>query len=434
MSTFRVATAYSYDNTIARLQRRQAELAEQQDKLSSGKRVRTISDDPAAAALAEREQARMQRVQADQRALEASRRSLELAESTLATVTDLYHRAKELIVQGGNGALNASDRQVIAEELDGIRERILALANSQDTLGRPLFMGQGVLNDLPRPFRENLVTPVATTYGPDGRVVQPDFLRGQTAATETSLPGIVDGYPIFAGRLEGAASAIVAADTPNSGTARAIDVRVIDAASLDTTHVFTLDDTTNNEGHYTLTYNAGTWQVLRTNNKTGPAITPLTPPPPTPVTVATVDGVTQIDFAGLRVRIEGTPANGDVFRVSPSVPTNVWETFDRAIGALNGESGYDLAQELAVVNQDLALRLDRLMTARAQLGDWLNRADSMKAAMRSREDYHIEQASELTDLDMVEAISRFQTQQLGYQAGLSSYAQVQRLSLFQYLA
>ncbi|MDM7457116.1 MAG: flagellin, partial [Tepidimonas sp.] len=42
--------------------------------------------------------------------------------------------------------------------------------------------------------------------------------------------------------------------------------------------------------------------------------------------------------------------------------------------------------------------------------------------------------SELTDLDMVEAISRFQTQQLAYQAGLSSYAQVQRLSLFQYLA
>jgi len=429
MSVYRVATAHSYDNTIRRLQQRQAELSEQQDKLSSGKRVRTISDDPAAAALAEREQARMQRLVADQRALDASRRNLELAEGTLATITDLYHRAKELIVQGGNGSLTPVDRHTIAQELSGLRDRILALANSQDTLGRPLFMGQGVLNDLPRPFRENLVTPVTTTYGPDGRVVQPDFLRGQTAATETSLPGIVDGYPIFAGRLQGAASAIVAADTPNSGTARAIDVRVTNASSLDTTHVFTLDDTTNNEGHYTLTYNAGTWQVLRTNNKIGPAVTPVTP-----VTVATVDGVTQIDFAGLRVRIEGTPANGDVFRVTPSVPENVWETFDRAIGALNGKTGYDLAQELAVVNQDLALRLDRLMTARGQLGDWLNRADEMKAAMKAREDYHIVQLSELTDLDMVEAISRFQTQQLGYQAGLSSYAQVQRLSLFQYLA
>jgi flagellar hook-associated protein 3 FlgL len=431
MSVYRVATAYSYDNTIRRLQQRQAELSEQQDKLSSGKRVRTISDDPAAAALAEREQARMQRLVADQRALDASRRNLELAEGTLATITDLYHRAKELIVQGGNGSLTPVDRRTIAQELTGLRDRILALANSQDTLGRPLFMGQGVLNDLPRPFRENLDNPVTTTYGPDGRAVQPNFLRGQTAATETSLPGIVDGYPIFAGRLQGAAAAIVAADTPNSGTARAIDVRVIDAASLDTTNVFTLDDTTDYEGHYTLTYNAGLWTVQRTTNKTGSANTSL---PPSSVDVATVDGVTQIDFAGLRVRIEGTPANGDVFRVSPSVPTNVWETFDRAIGALNGETGYDLAQELAVVNQDLALRLDRLMTARGQLGDWLNRADEMKAAMKAREDFHIEQLSELTDLDMVEAISRFQILQLGYQAGLSSYAQVQRLSLFQYLA
>jgi flagellar hook-associated protein 3 FlgL len=325
MSTFRVATAYSYDNTIARLQRRQAELAEQQDKLSSGKRVRTISDDPAAAALAEREQVRMQRVQADQRALEASRRSLELAESTLATVTDLYHRAKELIVQGGNGALNALDRQVIAEELDGIRERILALANTKDTLGRPLFMGLGVEDPQTRPFEAVTGAPLPL-YGADDRAVRAYGVAGQEPPTETSLPTGLDGRVIFG---------------------------------------FSYDGTTYTQGN-----------------------------------------------------------------------DSIWETLDRAIYALrnNTLTPGQLSTELGQANSNLATRLDAVMTARAQLGDWLNRADSMKAAMRSHEDYHIKQASELTDLDMVEAISRFQTQQLGYQAGLSSYAQVQRLSLFQYLA
>ncbi|MFN3612190.1 flagellin [Tepidimonas sp.] len=322
MSTvYRVATAYSYDSTINRLQQRGAQLAESQDQLSSGKRVRRISDDPSAAALAKREQARMQRIQSDQRALEAARRNIELAESTLGTINDLYHRAKELIVQGGNGALNASDRRTIAEELEGIRERILALSNTQDTLGRPLFMGQGTLNTSGQPFVESVVAPTPQTYGSDSRVVQWQGVAGQNAPTETSLPHILDGERIF-----------------------------------------------------------------------GPS---------------------------------GTQANG-----------SIWETLDRAIIALENPSlsANQLATELGQANANLTVRLDAVLSARGQLGDWLNRADAVQTALKAREDYHIAQQSELTDLDMVEAISRFQTQQLAYQAGLSSYAQVQRLSLFQYLA
>ncbi len=322
MSTvYRVATAYSYDSTINRLQQRGAQLAELQDQLSSGKRVRRISDDPSAAALAEREQARMQRIQSDQRALEAARRNIELSESTLGDVNDLYLRAKELIVQGGNGALNASDRRTIADELEGIRERILALSNTQDTLGRPLFMGQGTLNTSGQPFVESVVAPTPQTYGNDSRIVQWQGVAGQSAPTETSLPHILDGERIF-----------------------------------------------------------------------GPS---------------------------------GTQAND-----------SIWETLDRAIIALKNPSlsANQLATELGQANANLTVRLDAVLSARGQLGDWLNRADAVQAALKAREDYHIAQQSELTNLDMVEAISRFQTQQLAYQAGLSSYAQVQRLSLFQYLA
>lgn len=322
MSTvYRVATAYSYDSTINRLQQRGAQLAELQDQLSSGKRVRRISDDPSAAALAEREQARMQRIQSDQRALEAARRNIELSESTLGDVNDLYLRAKELIVQGGNGALNASDRRTIADELEGIRERILALSNTQDTLGRPLFMGQGTLNTSGQPFVESVVAPTPQTYGNDSRIVQWQGVAGQSAPTETSLPHILDGERIF-----------------------------------------------------------------------GPS---------------------------------GTQAND-----------SIWETLDRAIIALKNPSlsANQLATELGQANANLTVRLDAVLSARGQLGDWLNRADAVQTALKAREDYHIAQQSELTNLDMVEAISRFQTQQLAYQAGLSSYAQVQRLSLFQYLA
>ncbi len=50
----RIATANAYDSGIDSLVRRQSELAEMQDKMTSGKRVAKASDDPAAAARAER--------------------------------------------------------------------------------------------------------------------------------------------------------------------------------------------------------------------------------------------------------------------------------------------------------------------------------------------------------------------------------------------
>jgi flagellar hook-associated protein 3 FlgL len=322
MSIYRVATAYSYDSTISRLQQRQSELAEQQDQLSSGKRVRRVSDDPAAAALAERERARQQRVQADLRALEASRRSLELAESTLSDVTDLYQRAKELIVRGGDGALNANDRQSIAHELEGIRERLLALANTKDTNGQPLFMGLGVSNPDGNPFVAGTLPPPLPNpgYGPDGRSVGWTGVSGQRSATADTLPMALDGLRIFG----------------------------------------------------------------------------------------------------------ASPADTDQGNDS------IWETLDRAILALQNDT--NVQANLTIANQQLQQRLDAVLTARGQLGDWLNRADQMQAAFQARNDYHVAQESELTDLDMLAAISRFQTLQLGYQAGLQAYAQVQRLSLFQYLA
>ena len=81
MSIYRVATANTFDRTIQNINRRQTELAQAQEQLSSGKRVNRASDDAVAATLAERAQNRLARVQADQTALEASRSSLTLVEA-----------------------------------------------------------------------------------------------------------------------------------------------------------------------------------------------------------------------------------------------------------------------------------------------------------------------------------------------------------------
>ena len=76
----RISTSNSYDAAIDSLIRRQTDMATAQEQLTTGNRVNRASDDPAAAARAERALAAEANTDAAQRAVDASNRvSEELA-------------------------------------------------------------------------------------------------------------------------------------------------------------------------------------------------------------------------------------------------------------------------------------------------------------------------------------------------------------------
>ncbi len=139
----RITAANAYENSLATLQRRQQSLNDAQAQLTSGKKVLQGSDDPAAAARAERALAQMQRAEANQRALDASINAMQLTESALGDAGELLQQARELVVQAGNGSLGASDRRILGEALRGLRADLLSTANRSDGAGRYLFAGQG---------------------------------------------------------------------------------------------------------------------------------------------------------------------------------------------------------------------------------------------------------------------------------------------------
>jgi flagellar hook-associated protein 3 FlgL len=139
----RITAANAYENSLATLQRRQQSLSDAQAQLTSGKKVLKASDDPAAAARAERALAQMQRAEANQRALDASINAMQLTESALGDAGELLQQARELVVQAGNGSLSVSDRRILGESLRGLRADLLSAANRTDGAGRYLFAGQG---------------------------------------------------------------------------------------------------------------------------------------------------------------------------------------------------------------------------------------------------------------------------------------------------
>lgn len=141
--SIRVSTQNAYEHGLSTLQRRQQEMATMQEQLTSGKRIARASDDPAAAARAERALATMTRTEADQRALAASRNVVLQAESALGDAGDLMQRVRETLLAAGNPTYSDRERSDLAQSIRGLRDQMLAVANRGDGAGGYLFGGQG---------------------------------------------------------------------------------------------------------------------------------------------------------------------------------------------------------------------------------------------------------------------------------------------------
>jgi flagellar hook-associated protein 3 FlgL len=395
----RIATANAFDSGVDTLQQRQNELSKLQEQMTSGKRVERASDDPAAAARAERALASVQRTVTSQRAVDASKVAMAQTESSLGSAGDLMQHARELLVAAGNGAYSDSERQSLANELQSVRTQLFAIANQSDGAGTYLFGGQGATQ---KPFID----------APGG--VQYAATTGQTLTENaTGLPLTTDGNAAWMTARTGngvfvtsAASGVLNA-TIDSG-------RVSDPSAL-TGADYTL--------RFSVSGGVTTYAVLKNG-----AATAVTAAPYVSGQAITVDGMT--------VAVSGTPASGDSFDLAPSTPTlSVFDTLDRAIAGLSttGRTASQVTQANGDSLRDIDAVLTNLDAARAAAGEVLNRIDSESSRLDTQKLASTTEQSNAEDVDMVHAISDFQNKQSGYDAALKSYAMVQRLSLFQYV-
>lgn len=410
MTSFsRLGSANTYDNALRNLSTRQSALSSLQENLTSGKRVVRASDDPASAAQAERALTRMSRIATDQRALESQRNSIATAESTLGGVTEALQAFRELVVSAGNGTHTAADRQTIALQLSGLRDQVFAFANTKDTNGQPLF---GALGSALAPF----VGPATTA---------PDYtfngLPGQSSNNEVSIPFALDGDSAF--MLQSARDGVY-------------NVALGSASStLKTGNVSLNPPTAPTGAAYTLSFTAVTAAAGNTtasydivDSATGAAVASGAK------TYTTGQSFTVTEMPGLSLNITGTPVVGETVSIEPS--PSLFSVLDDAIRDIGNPSASNNAA-LQAVSQALGnidVGMGRVSAIRGQAGELLNRADSISDSQDKRSLQLEADRSRAEDLDMVKGISDFQNQQTGYQAALQSYAQVQKLSLFNYIS
>lgn len=394
----RITTAHSYATAVDNLQQRQQELQRAQTQLTSGKRVARASDDPTAAARVERALATHSRAVANQRGMEASRNAMQQAEGALGNATEAMQQVRELLVAAGNATYSDAERANFGARIAGLREQLLAIANRGDGAGGYLFGGQGSAQP---PFVDG--TPSVTFAGVAGVT---------TVQAGELLPMTQDGAAAWLNARSGNGVFVTAADPGNGNGAW------IDAGSV-------TDPTQLTYGNYRIEFGvsagATTYSVW-TNGAPGPQ-------------QPYVDGQA-IEFDGMAVTVKGTPSAGDAFDVTPAAPNlSLFDVLDRVASELHtgGRSTAQVAQTVASGLRDVDQVLGNLQMQRSLAGESLNHIDSVEGRLSEIQLEAKTQRSLAEDLDMVQALSDFQAKQTGYEAALSTYSLVQRMSLFQYL-
>jgi flagellin-like hook-associated protein FlgL len=113
---------------------------------------------------------------------------------------------------------------------------------------------------------------------------------------------------------------------------------------------------------------------------------------------------------------------------------SIFSSLDTAIRDIaNASNSLDASAAVRDVLRDIDVGMNRIMAVRGQAGELLNRADRITDS-NSKLNLELEaNRSRAEDLDLMKGISDFQNHQTGYQAALQSYAQVKKLSLFDFI-
>ena len=409
----RISSMQIFTTGVRHITNAQAEVARAQEQISSGKRVLTPADDPAAAALAlgiRQEKARSAQYQ---RNADLAQSDLQQQDVELESVETVLLQLREYALQAGNATLSANERSTLVAGIEQAGEQLLAIFNTRSAYGVYLFAGFS--GDTP-PF-----VPSAA-----GRVdyVGDDGERRVAIGAGLEVQSRNNGRELFVDIPAAANTFVTRTAAGNSGSGDISAGRIVDQAAYDAVYP---DDLVVRFGVV-----PGTYQVDRIDRATG-ALSNVLPPQPH------VDGVPlTITVAGAEVRVTGSPSPGDEFVLEASTTQSLLLTVQRLADGLRNipdtEAGATERARVVAEALNAIERSEQSVTAnRAALGPRLNLLDDARAEQVALDLINDEALSDLVDLDYDEAASRLSFQSFVLAAAQQSLAKIANLSLFNFL-
>ncbi len=436
----RISTGMIYETNVRSLQTRTSALLHTQQQVSSGRRILTPSDDPVAAARAlEINQALEINNQYDV-VQGYAKDSLSLVDTQLGSANELLSKIRELAIKGSDATLTDADRLGIARGLRTDFDALIGLANSTDGTGQYLF--SGYQSDT-QPFSGSVANGVIYS-GDDG-------LREMRISSSRKIPVSASGNDVFMSAKNGNGTFVAAAKTTppvNTGSGIVTAETLLDVSKWNSSA---------NSGELEIRFwdnnpplpatTAGLYYDL-VDTVTGRSLfTDTASTSPATYTHAFNSG-DAIPFSGLApayvdfgasVKINGTPANGDVFTVQNSITESVFSTIGRLINALETPAAPGASGNSSVTNivASVVRNLDRsnniVLTTRADIGTRLNEIDMLSNSVAQNRLNFTATLSALQDIDYNTAITQLTQQQTELEAAQKSFLKISGLSLFNYV-
>lgn len=136
-----ISTGQLFDRGTQQMSAQKSKVSEMQAKLSSGKQILNPSDDAEKAGTIQRIKTAAGRQDSYQQTLNTINDRLSTEDAALRSVDNVMQRVRVLAVQASSDTATASDREILAVEVDSLRGELLALTNMQDSTGNYVFSG-----------------------------------------------------------------------------------------------------------------------------------------------------------------------------------------------------------------------------------------------------------------------------------------------------
>lgn len=402
----RISTNQIFDQNLAAMLNQQSALANTQNQLSTGKRITNPSDDPAGSVQILNLQREFNLTEQYLANANVATGKLQEEETVLKSSSDILQRIRELAVQGLNDTNTQEDRKTISSEINQLNKQLLALANTQDSNGDYLFSGFA-----------NSTQPYETIFSAyQGDEGQRNLKVGAGVLVESNDPG----FAVFEARV--AESIISDNSTP---VASNVEISITGDSNVDDTFdelTFTFTEDAVTPGVFNVEVSDADGNTANFAYQDGESIA--------------LDDLSE-NFPNLTIELTGVPNDADSLslerRLSESSQT-IFQTINDFANALADDSvGPDNSPNNGLFLTNISTALNNIVDKRAQVGARIN-AIEQQQAINEALSFNLEKSlSELRDLDYAEAISKLTRQSVGLQAAQQSFAQVQRLSLFNFI-
>ena len=188
----RITSSTQTEASVSQLARQTEQLQQLQRQLSTGLRIQKPSDDPAGIRRTIIQKDRVDRFEEHINSLEQGEARLGQAHTQLLDAQQIFVRASEISLSARQ-ATDASEINILAEEINGLLGRLTNIANSSDHNG---FLFGGTKTDT-RPYPDNVSTDSASAYGGTSDSVN---LYITSQPSRTSLQ---PGLDVFGGEQRG---------------------------------------------------------------------------------------------------------------------------------------------------------------------------------------------------------------------------------------